>query len=70
MRKFYGNGIYEKGILGQPINGETNKIGWELTAEERQIARSCPKCQKQTYIPDSGCWKCINPACDVDGICG
>lgn len=70
MRKFYGNGIYEKGVLGQPINGETNKTGWELTAEERNIARICPKCQKQTYIPDSSCWKCINPACDVDGICG
>jgi ribonucleoside-diphosphate reductase alpha chain len=70
LRKFYGNGIYEKGVAGQPINGETNKSGWELTAEERNIARICPKCQKQTYIPDSSCWRCINPACDVEGICG
>jgi ribonucleoside-diphosphate reductase alpha chain len=70
LKKFYGNGIYEKGLAGQPINGEVNKIGWELTAEERNIARTCPKCGKQTYIPESGCWKCINPACDVGGICG
>jgi len=70
MRKFYDNGIYEKGLLGQPINGETNQTGWELTTDERQIARNCPKCQKQTYIPDAGCWKCINPACDVGGLCG
>ena len=70
LRKFYGEGIYEKGLAGQPINGETNKSGWELTADERNRARTCPKCQKQTYIPDSNCWKCINPACDVDGLCG
>lgn len=70
LRKFYDNGIYEKGVQGKPINGETNQIGWELTDVERNMARICPKCQKQTYIPDSSCWKCINPACDVDGICG
>ena len=70
LKKFYGNGIYEKGVLGQPINGAVNNIGWELTAEERNIARNCPVCQKQTYIPDGNCWKCINPACDVGGICG
>lgn len=70
MRKFYGNGIYEKGVAGQPINGETNITGWELTTEERTKAARCPKCQKQTYIPDAGCWKCINPVCDVEGICG
>jgi ribonucleoside-diphosphate reductase alpha chain len=70
LKKFYGNGIFEKGVLGQPINGAVNKIGWELTAEERTSARNCPKCGKQTYIPDSSCWKCINPACDVDGVCG
>jgi ribonucleoside-diphosphate reductase alpha chain len=70
LRKFYGEGIYEKGLAGLPINGETNKSGWELTAEERNRARICPKCQKQTYIPDSSCWKCINPGCDVQGICG
>jgi ribonucleoside-diphosphate reductase alpha chain len=70
LKKFYGNGIYEKGVLGQPINGAVNKIGWELTSEERKIARRCKKCHKQTYIPDGSCWKCINPACDVDGICG
>ena len=70
LRKFYGNGIYENGLAGKKINGEGNQIGWELSAEERQSARSCPKCGKQTYIPDSGCWKCINPACDVDGVCG
>lgn len=70
LSKFYGGGIYEKGLAGKPINGETNKIGWELTADERKKARTCPKCQKQSYIPDMGCWKCINPACDVDGVCG
>jgi len=70
LRKFYGNGIYEKGLAGKPINGETNKSGWELTADERNRAQNCPKCGKQTYIPDSSCWRCINPACDVDGVCG
>lgn len=70
LQKFYGNGIYEKGVLGQSINGASNKVGWELTAEERQTARTCPKCQKQTYVPDSGCWKCINPACDAGSTCG
>jgi len=70
LKKHYAKGIYEKGLLGQPINGATNKMGWELSGEERNIARTCPKCGKQTYIPDSSCWKCINPACDVDGVCG
>jgi ribonucleoside-diphosphate reductase alpha chain len=70
MKKFYGDGIYQKGVLGQPINGETNKVGWELSAEERKGARTCPRCQKQSYVPDSGCWKCINPTCDHDGLCG
>lgn len=70
LNKFYGNGIYEKGLLGQPINGEVNNIGWELTSDERKTARTCPKCQKQSFVPDSGCWKCINPSCDHDGLCG
>lgn len=70
LQKFYGNGIYEKGILGQSLNGVSNKVGWELTAEESRTARTCPKCQKQTYVPDSACWKCINPACDAGSTCG
>jgi len=70
LRKLYGNGIYEKGVAGQPLNGAVNTTGWELTAEERNRAQTCPKCQKQTYIPDGGCWKCVNPVCEHDGTCG
>lgn len=70
LKKFYGNGIYERGVAGLPINDVTNETGWELSASERKVARNCPSCQKQSYIPENGCWTCINPTCGHGSYCG